>query len=71
MKDEYGKIIELIIPMYEDKIHTIDLEASSGEVIRCKDCIMRRVCIVAKCHNGIDKNPFDPEWYCGNGRIDS
>ena len=72
MKDEYGEIIELITPMYKDRIRTIDLEASSGEVIRCKDCIHWDKGHTEECdnldsvcfHNGWCK----PDWFCPDGK---
>ena len=70
------KIIELIMPIYKDQITERDIEASSGELVRCKDCIHRgdsKKCIlaaVAKTKNCpvflVDNNG---EWFCADGKM--
>lgn len=75
MKDEYGEIIELIMPMYKDKITTIDLTASSGELVRCKDCKHYRYYglsqdTVSECTIDICENPAK-DWFCAEGERES
>ena len=36
-------------------------------VVRCKNCANRRVCVIAKKHDGFTENKFDPEWFCADG----
>lgn len=36
-------------------------------VVRCKDCTDRRVCVIAKKHDGLTENKFDPDWFCADG----
>ena len=36
-------------------------------VVRCGDCINRRVCVIAKKHDGFTDNKFDPDWFCADG----
>ena len=33
------EIVELIIPIYRKELDEFDLMVSSGELIRCKDCL--------------------------------
>lgn len=44
MQDEYGEIIELIIPVYKDKITTFDYDCATRELIRCMDCKYAQEC---------------------------
>jgi hypothetical protein len=71
MKDEYGEIVELIIPMYKDKVTTFDLEVSSGDIVRCKDCKFgekaNSVYLCGKSRGfGI---AHEPNWFCADGEI--
>ena len=41
--------------------------AMPDAIVRCKDCIDRRVCAIAKRHDGFTYNKFDPDWFCADG----
>lgn len=53
--------IELIIPMYKDKVATIELEMASGELIHCKDCKHNDACEIA--YRFGEKE----DWFCADG----
>ena len=53
MKDEYGEIVELVVPIYKDKLSLFDYEASSFELVRCEDCK----------NGGIDSTSY-PQYWC-------
>ena len=46
-----SKIVELIMPIYENKLTTLDLDMSVGELIRCGDCVYYNGegCIIHEC----------------------
>lgn len=54
------EIIELIMPIYKDQITELDVEASSGELVRCKDCRKNMMCEMT-----IGK-PKD--WFCADAK---
>ena len=71
------EIIELIIPIYKDQITEFDVEISSGELIRCKDCayaIFREglvqhghiVCTKPFTERWQTEKPSD--WFCADGK---
>ena len=62
MNDNNGReIVELIIPMYKDKVTTIDLEMASRDLIRCKDCKHNDACEIA--YRFGEKK----DWFCADG----
>ena len=65
-KQKEDKIVELIIPMYVNKVTSFDLEVSSGEVVRCKECIYRFSfhCPLSIGHQSHVKD----DYYCADGK---
>lgn len=59
-------IIELPTEKYSlEKI--INPSQIKGTIVRCKDCVNRRVCVIAKKHDGFTDNKFGPDWFCADG----
>ena len=78
MNDKHDReIVELIIPMYKDKITTLDLEMASGDLIRGKDCKYCTVAADKKWRQDFGKsiyecdhmnlNIVEPNWFCADG----
>lgn len=69
------EIIELIMPIYKDQITELDVEASSGELVRCKDCVHKgkvEKCVLAAiaAEKGCPLFMLDNcgEWFCADGK---
>ena len=63
------EIIELITPIYKDELTELDLEISSGELVRCKNCKYGE----QMCQPWSDivctqnRATHIPEWFCADG----
>ena len=64
--EDEEEIVELIIPMYKNKVTTLDLESASGEIIRCKDC---KYFDNERCWKNSISRPRDYDWFCADGEI--
>lgn len=61
-----AEIIELIMPMYKDQITELDVAASSGELVRCKDCKYWDA-DEHDCNIKIGWFACGADWFCADG----